>query len=253
MASGQKKPGGITTVPAGREKEFLAPLPVDELPGVGHVAKEKLVELGIFTIGQLAALPKILLSEIFGVNGQKMWELANGLDAREVKTRIVPRQISRETTFEEDTTDQAVVLSCLQYLAERIAAKLREQELVGRRIGLKIRYSDFTQYQSSHTLPQETDSAGDIFGGVREIFLRLPLRRLRIRHAGIWVTNIEWRNLQLQLFSQESRTELLDAAVDEIRDKFGFMAILPADTLELRRKYRIEKNGYVLHSPALTR
>jgi DNA polymerase-4 len=253
MASGQKKPGGITTVPAGREKEFLAPLPVDELPGVGHVAKEKLVELGIFTIGQLAALPKILLSEIFGVNGQKMWELANGLDAREVKTRIVPRQISRETTFEEDTTDQAVVLSCLQYLAERIAAKLREQELVGRRIGLKIRYSDFTQYQSSHTLTQETDSAGDIFGGVRDIFLRLPLRRLRIRHAGIWVTNIEWRNLQLQLFSQESRTELLDAAVDEIRDKFGFMAILPADTLELRRKYRIEKNGYVLHSPALTR
>ena len=83
--------------------------------------------------------------------------------------------------------------------------------------------------------------------------MRLPLRRLRIRHAGIWVTNIEWRNLQMKLFNEESRINLLDTAIDEIREKFGFMAILPADTLELRRKYRIEKNGYVLHSPALTR
>jgi len=253
MASGQKKPGGISYVPAGREREFLAPLPVDQLPGIGHVGKEKLVELGIFTIGQLAALPKVLLTQIFGVNGQKMWELANGQDAREVKTRIIPRQISRETTFEEDTTDQTVVLGCLQYLSERIAAKLREQELLCRRIGVKIRYSDFTQHQVSHTIAQATDSAAAIFDEVKNIFTRLPLRRLRIRHAGIWVTNIEWQNLQLKLFNQESRIKLLDAAVDEIRDKFGFMAILPADTLELQRKYRIEKSGYVLHSPALTR
>ena len=253
MASDQQKPRGITCVLPGREKEFLAPLPVDELPGVGHVAKEKLLELGIFTIGQLAALPKVVLTEIFGVNGQKMWELANGTDSRDVQPRILPRQISRETTFEEDTTDHGVVLACLQYLSERIAAKLRQQELLCRRIGIKIRYSDFTQHQVSQTLRQTTDSATDIFGEVEKIFSRLPFRRLRIRHAGVWASGIEWRNLQLKLFNAQEKMEMLDAAIDDIREKFGFMAILPADTLELRKKYRIEKSGYVLHSPALTR
>jgi DNA polymerase-4 len=253
MASDQQKPRGITCVLPGREKEFLAPLAVDKLPGVGHVAKEKLLELGIFTIGQLAALPKVVLTEIFGVNGQKMWELANAIDSREVQARILPRQISRETTFEEDTTDHGVVLACLQYLSERIAAKLRQQELLCRRIGIKIRYSDFTQHQVSQTLRQATDSAADIFGEVERIFARLPFRRLRIRHAGVWATGIEWRNLQLKLFDAKEKMEMLDAAIDDIRGKFGFMAILPADTLELRKKYRIEKSGYVLHAPALTR
>jgi DNA polymerase-4 len=253
MASDQKKPRGITCVLPGREKEFLGPLAVDELPGVGHVAKEKLLELGIFTIGQLAALPKVILTEIFGVNGQKMWELANGIDSRGVQPRILPRQISRETTFEEDTTDHGVVLACLQYLCERIAAKLRQQELLCRRIGIKIRYSDFTQHQISQTLRQTTDSATDIFAEVEKIFSRLPFRRLRIRHAGVWASGIEWRNLQLKLFNAQEKMEILDAAIDDIREKFGFMAILPADTLELRKKYRIEKSGYVLHAPALTR
>ena len=253
IASGLKKPKGIVYVPPGSERDFLAPLPADELPGVGRVARERLVELGIFTVGQLASLPKVVLTEMFGINGQKMWELANGIDKREVEPRILPKQISRETTFEEDTTDREVVTAALQYLTERIAGKLRQQELLCRRVGVKIRYSDFTQYNVSQVLPQATDSAAEIFEEVEKILNRLPFRRLRIRFVGVWVTQIEWRNLQLKLFNQESRLEMLDAAVDEIRERFGFMAILPADTLELRKKYRIEKSGYVLHSPALTR
>ena len=128
IASGLKKPQGIVYVPPGSEKEFLAPLAVDQLPGVGRVAKEKLVDLGIFTIGQLAALPKLVLFDLFGQNGQKMWELANGIDARPVEEKILPRQISRETTFEEDTTEREVIMGTLQYLTERISAKLREQK-----------------------------------------------------------------------------------------------------------------------------
>jgi DNA polymerase-4 len=253
IASGLKKPKGIIYVIPGTEKEFLAPLAIDELPGVGHVAKGKLTELGIFTIGQLAALPKVVLIEIFGANGQKMWELANSIDHREVEPRILPKQISRETTFEEDTIDHEVVRATLQYLTERIAGKLRQQELLCRRVGIKIRYSDFSQYNVSQALAQATDSAAEIFEEVEKIVKRTPFRRLRIRHVGEWVTHIEWRNLQLKLFDEDARLEMLDAAIDEIRQKFGFMAILPADTLELRKKYRIEKNGYVLHSPALTR
>lgn len=253
IASGLQKPRGIVYVPPGKERQFLAPLPVNELPGVGRAAKQKLTDLKIFTIGELAALPKLVLVEIFGANGQKMWELANGIDRRGVQPRILPRQISRETTFEEDTTERDVVMSTMQYLTERITGKLREQGLLCGRVGVKIRYSDFTQHRVSRALPQPTDNAADIFAEVETMVARLPFRRLRIRHVGVWVTHIEWRNLQLQLFDEETRMEMLDAAVDEIRQKFGFMSILPADTLELRKKYRIEKSGYVLHSPALTR
>jgi len=253
IASGLKKPRGIVYVPPGEEQAFLAPLPVDELPGVGRVAKEKLTDLGIFTIGELAKVPAVVLEEIFGVNGRKMWELANGIDPREVKPRILPKQISRETTFEEDTTEREVVMATLQYLTERIASKLRKEGLRCRRVGVKIRYSDFTRHQMAHTLPSPTDSATELFAKVEKIVTRIPLRRLRIRHVGVQVSQLEWSNFQMQLFDDTVRQELLDSAIDEIRQKFGFMAILPADTLELRKKYRIEKGGYVLHSPALTR
>jgi DNA polymerase-4 len=240
-------------VPPGQEREFLAPLPVDELPGVGRVAKEKLTELGIFTIGQLAALPQIAVIELFGAVGRKMWEMANGRDHREVKPRILPRQISRETTFEEDTTEREIIMGTLQYLTERIAGKLRQQGLLCRRVGVKIRYSDFTQHQLAHTLPAPTSSAAELFAEVERLVQRIPFRRLRIRHVGVQVSYLEWANFQMKLFDETTRQELLNAAIDEIREKFGFMAILPADTLELRRKYRMEKSGYVLHSPALTR
>ncbi|RMG68050.1 MAG: DNA polymerase IV [Calditrichaeota bacterium] len=253
IASGLKKPRGVVYVPAGEERDFLAPLPVDELPGVGRVAKEILTDLGIFTIGQLAGLPKLVVEDLFGANGAKMWELANGRDPRPVRQRILPGQISRETTFEEDTTEREVVLATLQYLTERIGAKLRQGGWLARRVAVKIRYSDFTQHQMAHTLAEPTDNAAELFAEVQRLVTRIPFRRLRIRHVGVQVSQIEWRNLQLQLFSQEDRLESLDEAIDQIREKFGFTAILPADTLELRKKYRMEKSGYVLHSPALTR
>lgn len=253
IASGLRKPRGIVYVPPGKEKAFLAPLPVDMLPGIGRVAKARLTELGVFTIGRLAALPRPALADFFGANGDKLWRLANGIDRQEVKPRILPKQLSRETTFEEDTTERAVVMSTLQYLSERLAAKLRKDGLLCRRIGVKLRYSDFSQHQVTRTLPAATDNAAELFAEVEKIVAALPWRRLRIRHVGVSVAHIEWQNLQLQLFNRENRLELLDGAVDEIRQKFGFTAILPADTLTLRTKYRMEKSGFVLHAPALTK
>ncbi len=253
IASGLNKPHGVSIVPCGQEKQFLASLPVDKLPGIGRTTKEKLTDLKIFTISQLAALPAALMAELFGAKGKKMWELANGVDDRKVKPHILPGQISRETTFEEDLTDRDIVLGTLQYLTERIAGKMRKEKWLCHRVGIKIRYSDYTQYTCARTLKQSTDNAQTLFAEAKEIVARIPFRRLRIRLVGVWVTQMEWRDFQLSLFDEENRLELLDQAVDEIRQRFGFMAILPAETLELRHKYRIEKNGFVLHSPALTR
>jgi DNA polymerase-4 len=254
IASGFKKPKGITYVPHGKEKEFLAPLAVDQLPGIGRIAKEKLTDLGILTIGQLAQLPKLLIEQLFGTKtGIRIWELANGIDAREVKKRIIPKQISRETSFEEDTADMRIIKGTLAYLTERIAQKLRERQLQSQTLIVKIRYADFSTNHCSRSLPYPSDDSTTLFNMVNRIFEEIRFRRIRLRHVGITAANLSPENRQFSLFIQVKRKELLNSTIDRIRKKFGFMSILPAEAIELKSKYRMEPNGYVLHNPALTR
>jgi DNA polymerase-4 len=253
IASGLKKPNGVVYIAPESEREFLAPLPVDALPGIGRVAKDKLTDLGIFTVGQLARFSKLLMEQLFGINGIKFWELANGLDPRPVKRRVLPKQISRETSFEEDTGDPGIIKGTLQYLTERIAKKLRDQELVCHTLSVKIRYSDFTSANRSRSLPYPSADSVAIFRMVDQIFEEISLRRIRLRHVGVAASHIEPYNWQGSLFNQKTREESLNTTIDAIREKFGFMSILPAETIELKRKYRMEPNGYILHNPALTR
>ena len=253
IASDLKKPGGIVCLEAEQEEEFLAALPVEKLPGIGHVSKERLIDLRIFRVGQLAKLPRIIVEQLFGKNGVKIWELANGIDERPVQRKIIPRQISRETSLEEDTSDENLVRGILQYLTERVAKKLREQELVCRAISVKIGYSDFKRHARSQSLTHPSNDSADLFRLAGLIFEEIRLRRIRIRHVGIAVTHLEPLNFQRFLFDERNRQESLTSAIDEIRARFGFMALLPANTLELKHKYKMQANGFVLHNPALTR
>ena len=253
IASDLKKPGGIVHVAPDQEKEFLAGLPVDSLPGIGRIAKERLVDLRIFRVGELARLPKIIVEQLFGKNGLKIWELANGIDERPVKRRIIPRQISRETSLEEDTSNTELVSGILQYLTERIAKKLREEELVCRTVSVKIGYSDFKRHARSLSMQHAVNDGHELFITASRVFDEIRLRRIRIRHIGIAVSNIEPLQHQRFLFNEQSRRQSLNSAIDHIRGRFGFMALLPADTLELKHRYKMQANGYVLHNPALTR
>jgi DNA polymerase-4 len=253
IASGLHKPLGIVQVAEGREKEFLDPLAVDALPGIGRVAKEKFSDLGVFTVEQLARFPKRILEQLFGRNGIKLWNLANGIDPRSVSRRIIPRQISRETSFEEDTSDTGLISGTLQYLTERIAKKLREQELVCQTLAVKVRYADFTADQRSRSLAFPCNDSATLFTMVNTLFRELHLRRIRLRHVGITARQITFENWQISLFKEHGAKKILDTTIDAIRGKFGFMAILPAETIELKRKYRMQANGYILHNPALTR
>jgi DNA polymerase-4 len=254
IASGLHKPGGITYVAQGKEKEFLAPLAVDQLPGIGRMAKEKLTDLSIFTIKQLADLPKRLVEQLFGSKtGTRIWEFANGIDSHEVKRKVIPKQISRETSFEEDTSDMSIIKGTLQYLTERVAQKLREQNLQCQTLNVKIRYSDFSTNNRSHSLPHPSDEGTTLYNMIDKIFNEILLRRIRIRHVGVAASNISPRNWQASLFSKRTRKEILNYTIDHIRGKYGFMSILPAETVELKQKYRMEPNGFILHNPALTR
>ncbi|RMD89695.1 MAG: DNA polymerase IV [Calditrichaeota bacterium] len=252
IASGVNKPSGITIVAPGKEEEFLHPLPVESLPGIGPMARERLHQLGIFTVGQLAALPKLVLTQLFGANGCKFWELAHAIDSSEVKPKMIPKQLSRETGFEEDVSDMELVREVLHYLAERIGKKLRQEGWVGQTVTIKVEYSDNKRYIKARSLPEMTDSTETIYHMVNTLLSETPFRRLRVRRVGLVVSKIERKHWQGELFNERSRQEALQAAIDEIRHRFGFTSIMPASLVNLKNHYRIEKSGYVLHAPALT-
>ena len=154
IASGLHKPRGILYITPEHEMEFLRELSVEHLPGIGRVGREKLTDLHIFKVGELARLPKLVVEQLFGKNGITIWKMANGIDEREVQRKIIPRQLSRETSFPEDTADPKMITGSLQYLTERIARKLREEKLNCQTLGVKLAYSDFTRIARSKSLIQ---------------------------------------------------------------------------------------------------
>lgn len=252
IASAQHKPRGITYVPAGKERQFLNPLPVSEIIGVGRITETLLFEMNIQTIGQLAKVPKSALQQLLGANGIKIWQFANAIDPRDVKPLHIPKQISRETTFEEDTHDMPVVMATFQYLCERIAMKLRKQQLTCGRIHLRVRYSDFKVASIGRKLTVHTQDAAVLNAMVHRLYGQLQERRIRIRHVHISVSEIEPENWQPDFFAIDFKNKSLLNSVDEIRNRFGFTSVLPAETHILKSKYRMDKNGYILHTPSLS-
>ncbi len=252
LASGRKKPHGLTRVPPGHELAFLHPLPVGKLPGVGRVTQRRLVDLGITTVRELAQLNASVLSELFGKNGLRLWELANGIDPREVRPVKIPKQLSRETSFEDDVAEPAVVLSTIRYLVERLAQKLREKQLVAGRVGIKVRYAGFQSFQKFGTLSTATADAAKLGELAEMLFRALPIRRERFRFVQVQVSDCEPAAWQRQLFSFEQKQQTLNRSIDAIRSRYGFMAILPANTLLLQTTYQMDSHGYILHTPSLS-
>ena len=252
IASGVNKPDGITIVPHGREKEFISELPVSELPGIGRKSEGILDEIGIGTIREIAELPMDLLIQIFGINGKKIWEYANGIDIRQVKIREISKQISRETSFEEDTDDEEIITGTMTYLSERITSKLRENCWVCKSVRLKILFPDGVGSSHSSVLSEVTDDGGDVFNGVMKIYKKMCFRRSRIRLVSIAVSKIDRKFSQTLLFGRDNKKDKLNEKIDIIRYKFGFTSIYPAKTMYLKTKYRMEKHGYILHAPSLS-
>lgn len=252
IASGRHKPRGITVVPAGKEPEFLHPLPVSELLGVGRVTRMLLCEMGIHTVGQLARIPKTVMEQLLGMNGAKIWEFANCMDDRKVLRYRARKQISRETTFEEDVMDAKVVFATIQYLSERIASKLRSERMTGGAVCLRIRYSDLKSSMTSRSLPRQTQDSGLLSSFSHQLFLQIQRRRTRIRHVHVSISKLEPENWQPDLFSAKMKDQSLMECVDEIRNRYGFTSIMPAKTQVLATKYRMNRHGYILHTPSLS-
>jgi len=230
IASGLEKPQGFVVVPQGKEANFLAPLPVEKLWGVGEVTAKSLHEMDVFTIGQLAQLPVAKLEARFGRRGRDLYRQARGIDDSPVVAERGEKSLSREVTFAEDIGDWQVLRKTLLSLSEDVARQLRKRELRGRTVKLKLRYADFKTLTRQVTLDAPTDLEQVIFDQAARLLERAWDRRKKVRLIGVGVSKFEQEERQLSLFEgtgegKVERLRRLDQAVDRIREKYGEEAI----------------------------
>ena len=232
IASGLAKPAGVLLVLAGSEAALLAPLPVRKLPGIGPVAEEKLKRAGVATLGQVAAMPVSELRRIFGAWAEHVKDGARGLGSADLsRDRPAFREhdvegdsvgsISNERTFRADIGDSATIESQLCSLCERVCWRARRRGVKARTVTLKLRYSNFQTLTRSRTI-SPTSSEVEVYPVVKDLYLGARHRRRRVRLLGVALSNLGLFDGQLPLFEGDRRR---DAAVDAIRERFGYDAV----------------------------
>jgi DNA polymerase-4 len=225
IASDLKKPDALVVVDPDKVQEFLDPLPVGKLWGVGKQSGKAFERLGIATIGQLRHYPLDILQSRFGVNGEHLWNLAQGLDDRHVVPEREAKSISHETTFERDIDDMEVLRAWLVELTEQVGWRLRKYGLRGRTVHLKVRFADFSIITRSQSLPEPTDITQELVRtAVGMLSRRVPSGHLPIRLIGMGISGLDdSKVVQGMLFDQEEREKhvRLDAMTDEVKERFG--------------------------------
>lgn len=229
IASDLEKPDGFVVVEAHRIQDFLDPLPVGRLWGVGRVAGQVFESLGITTIADVRRMPVEALREHFGQTGEHLSQLARGIDERRVVPDREAKSISHETTFAVDIDDMETLRAWIAELAEQVGWRLRRHRLRGRTVNIKVRYADFHTITRAETLPDATNVTDEIWqAAVRLLTDRLPERRLLIRLLGVGVSHFENpEQVQALLFEDEdhARQSRLDQAADTLRERFGTDAL----------------------------
>lgn len=225
VASDQAKPNGVLWISPGTEAEFLAPLEIRKIPGVGKVTEKNLNTLGIRQVGDLARLDDQFLREHFGKWGLALAGKARGEDAggwfdTELGGDEDPKSISHEHTFNQDIGDLIVLEGIIDRLTEMVADRLRRQRLYARTVSIKLRYSDFTTYTRAKTLREPT-SVDRVIGDTARLLFRNAWRKHEpIRLLGVAVSGLSKEPGQGMLFDDGRWTKTL-AAVDELRRRFG--------------------------------
>jgi DNA polymerase-4 len=240
IASDLKKPDALVVVESDKVQEFLDPLPVERLWGVGKQSSKVFERLGIRTIGQLRQWPLDVLQSRFGSNGEYLWQLAHGIDDRPVVPEREAKSISHETTFEQDISELAVLRSWLLELTEQVGWRLRRHGLRGRTVQLKVRFADFSLITRSQTLVEPTDITQELWNAADEMLChKLPIGHLPVRLLGMGVSSIDDSGVvQGLLFDQEDRKRQsrLDTVADQLKYRFGTEALRRGSSLERGEK-----------------
>jgi DNA polymerase-4 len=239
VASDLRKPDGLVVVGPGAEADFLAPLPVSRLWGVGRVTAASLEAMGLRTIGQLAAVPLSYLEARFGPSARGLRDLALGRDDRAVEPFAPPKSMGAEETFGRDHRDIDRLAATLREQAERVARELREEGYAGRCVTLKLRFADFSTLTRRHT-DDPTQDGLLIYRRARALLDRIPLRQA-VRLIGLSVSGLGPAAVgQLSLLGADTlRRERLARAMDRVTARFGEASLRPASLLrDPRRSHR---------------
>jgi len=229
LASGHCKPNGILEIPADRILNFLHPLPVNAIWGVGPKTAETLERLGLRTVADIANLPRATLIRALGqASGASLYELAWGRDYRDVTPNEPDKSISAAETFAQDLDDPEEILREFLRLTEKAAARLREKDFYAKTISIKVRFADFSTISRSKTLPLPIDSTHDIYEIVKALYLALNLDRARLRLVGISLDNLsEAAPEQLLLGARERGWREAETAIDQAKLRFGGGSVRP--------------------------
>lgn len=190
VASDLQKPDGLVVVKPHMVKAFLKDLPVEKIWGVGRVTAERIHQLGISTIGQLAKEPEEKLVASFGKAGSFFHRLAKGEDDRPVQPHLKRKSVSQERTFSRDVADTTRLVETLQLLSEKVSGILIRKELKGSTVTLKLRYSDFTTITRSHTHPFPLSGTREILDTGLELLDKTEAGIRPVRLIGIGVSNL---------------------------------------------------------------
>jgi DNA polymerase-4 len=232
VASGVAKPDGLLVVPPGRELAFLHPLPIERLWGVGRVTADKLHDQGITTVGEVAQLAEAALVSMLGrASGRHLHALARNRDPRPVQVRRRRRSIGSQRALGRSRRSLDAVDTVLVGLVDRVTRRMRAAGRVGRTVVLRLRFDDFSRATRSHTLPQATAHTQTILATARGLLTTaVPMiERQGLTLVGVAVGNLDDdRAIQLALPFDRHSGGALDAALDEIRERFGSAAVTRA-------------------------
>lgn len=232
IASDLQKPNGFVIVSPDRIQEFLDPLFVERVWGVGKKTAEQLSALHVKTVKDLRSLKEEQLTQLFGVLGTQLFQLAQGIDHRPVESERLVKSIGRETTFAADISDLDLLETELLKLSVDVGRKLRREDTKAKTITIKIRYNDFRTLSRAHTLQQTTDLDNVIYHEacllLRELSVKQPIRLI-----GVTLNNLTNKSdTQLSLFQEPQKNmEALTKTIDAVNQKYGKNSITRARLL----------------------
>lgn len=226
IASDHKKPHGITVVRPGEEAAFLAPLPANAIPGVGKATATRLHDVGIRTLGELAALDAASAQQLLGNYGPELAARARGIDDRPVREEVGVKSVSNEHTFAVDVRERADVEDALRGLVQKVGQRLRRKGLAGRTLTVKFRYADFTTRTVSRTIPTPTALDSELLPVALDLIRGAWTAGAGLRLLGFGVSGFAEETEQLDLFDashaeDHERSKALAESVDAVRARFG--------------------------------
>jgi len=249
VSSAQAKPNGVLWIVPGREANFLAPLEVRSIPGVGKVMEQNLHKMGIRRVGDLAKLDESVLDEHFGKWGLALAGKAQGKDAggwfdTEVAEHTDAKSISHEHTYNDDTATQEQLESTLMRLSEMVGRRLREAGFFARTLQLKLRYKDFSTITRAHSLSAATQLDIEIFEQIRTLFRKNWRKGAEVRLLGVQASSFEEQAEQIHLLESERQQRWKQAlsAADRLRDKYGNSSVSLAGGMRGTFRERTQEN-----------